>query len=67
MFTQFDQLISRMEEYLSDGELDMSDDEIGRLCLQKANAEFEKLCLEPLRKVDSKLIYAKTSGLQIIF
>ena len=56
-----------MEEYLSDGELDMSDDEIGRLCLQKANAEFEKLCLEPLRKVDSKLIYAKTSGLQIIF
>ena len=56
-----------MEENLSDGELEMSDDEISQLCLQKANAEFEKLCLEPLRKVDSKLIYSKTSGLQIIF
>ena len=67
VFTQFDQLISRMEEYLSDEELNLSDDEIGQLCLQKASAEFEKLCLEPLRKVDSKLIYSKTSGLQIIF
>jgi len=61
VFTQFDQLISRMEEYLSDEELNLSDDEISQLCLQKANAEFEKSCVEPLRNVDSKLIYAKTS------
>ena len=67
MFTQFDQLISRMEEDLSDEELDLSDDEIDQLCLQRANAEFEELCLEPLRKVAPNLIYAKTSGLQTIF
>ena len=56
-----------MEEDLSDEELDLSDDEIGQLCLQRANAEFEELCLEPLRKVAPNLIYAKTSGLQTIF
>ena len=56
-----------MEEYLSDEELNLSDDEIGQICIQKANVEFEKLCLEPLRKMDPRLIYAKTSGLQIIF
>ena len=51
-----------MEENLTDEEMDMSDEAIDKLCLQKADAEFETLCLEPLRKV-TQLEYAKTSGL----
>jgi len=39
----------------------MSDDEINKLCLQRADAEFERSCLEPLRKFASRLEYAKTS------
>jgi hypothetical protein len=52
-----------MEENLTDKEMDMSDEDIDKLCLQKADAEFETLCLEPLRKVAPQLEYAKTSGL----
>jgi len=63
VFTQFDKLVSRMEEHLTDEEVDMSDEDIDKLCLQKADAEFEMLCLEPLRKVAPQLEYAKTSGL----
>lgn len=51
-----------MEENLTDEEMDMADD-IGELCLQKADAEFETLCLEPLRKVAPRLEYARISGL----
>jgi hypothetical protein len=63
VFTQFDKLVSRMEENLTDEEMDMSDEDIDKLCLRKADAEFETLCLEPLRKVAPQLEYAKTSGL----
>jgi hypothetical protein len=63
VFTQFDRLVSRMEEHLTEEEMDKSDEDIEKLCLQKADAEFEKLCLEPLRKVAPHLEYAKTSGL----
>jgi hypothetical protein len=63
VFTQFDKLVSRMEENLTDEEMDMSDEDIDKLCLQKADAEFKTLCLEPLRKVAPQLEYAKTSGL----
>ena len=52
-----------MEENLTDEEMDMPDEDISKLCLQKADAEFEVLCLEPLRKVTPQLEYAKTSGL----
>ena len=41
----------------------MSEDDIKKLCSQKADAEFERLCLEPLRKFAPRLEYAKTSGL----
>lgn len=41
----------------------MSEDDINKLCLQKADAEFKTLCLEPLRKFAPRLEYAKTSGL----
>jgi hypothetical protein len=63
VFTQFDRLVTRMEENLTDEEMDMSDEDIDKLCLRKADAEFETLCLEPLRKVAPQLEYAKTSGL----
>ena len=62
VFTQFDRLVTRMEENLTGEEMDMSDD-IDKLCLRKADAEFETLCLEPLRKVAPQLEYAKISGL----
>ena len=52
-----------MEENLTDKEMDMSDDEVNKLCLQRADAEFERSCLEPLRKFASRLEYAKTSGM----
>jgi len=52
-----------MEENLTDEEMDMSEEEIDKLCLQKADAEFETSCLEPLRNFASRLEYAKTSGL----
>ncbi|KIM80052.1 hypothetical protein PILCRDRAFT_822897 [Piloderma croceum F 1598] len=50
-----------MEENLTDEEMDMFDDDIDKLCLRKANVEFETLCLEPLRKVAPQLEYVKTS------
>jgi hypothetical protein len=46
VFTQFDKLVSHMEENLTDEEMDMSDEDISILCLQKADAEFEALCPE---------------------
>lgn len=52
-----------MEENLTDEELELPDDEISQLCTQKANTEFEILCLEPLRKVAPNLSHAKTSGM----
>ncbi|KAI0246610.1 hypothetical protein BJV78DRAFT_125834 [Lactifluus subvellereus] len=61
VFTQFDKLVRRMEENLTAKEMDMSQEVINKLCLQKANAEFETSCLEPLRKFAPQLEFAKTS------
>jgi hypothetical protein len=63
VFTQFNKLVSRMGEKLTDEEMDMSEEDINKLCLQQADAEFEALCLEPLCKVTPQLEYAKTFGL----
>jgi hypothetical protein len=51
-----------MEENLTGEEMDMSQEDINKLCLQKANAEFGTSCLEPLRRIAPRLEYAKTSG-----
>jgi hypothetical protein len=48
------------KENLTDEEMDMSDEDISILGLQKADAEFEVLCLEPLRRITPQLEYAKT-------
>ncbi|KAF8815629.1 hypothetical protein BYT27DRAFT_7192709 [Phlegmacium glaucopus] len=61
VFTQFDVLVSRMEENLSEAEIDLSEKEMDQLCLQRADAEFKRLCLEPLRKLAPRLKYAKIS------
>jgi len=54
-------LISRMEENLTDNELEMSDEDINALCAQKADKEFKKLCVDPLERVDHALPYANIS------
>ncbi|KAF8062474.1 hypothetical protein FPV67DRAFT_1703291 [Lyophyllum atratum] len=62
VFTKFDKLISRMEEDLTDEELEtMSEQDINDLCLKRADVEFENLCVDPLQKLRNTLPYAKTS------
>ncbi|KDR79395.1 hypothetical protein GALMADRAFT_137237 [Galerina marginata CBS 339.88] len=61
VFTKFDKLVSRMEEHLTDEELEESNEDIDRLCLQRADDEFQKLCVAPLEKIDQTLSYAKIS------
>ncbi|KAF7358332.1 G domain-containing protein [Mycena venus] len=63
VFTQLDQLLNRMEEYLTDEEMEMPEEEINQLCSERANAEFQKLCVGPLERIDHTLRYAVTSGL----
>ncbi|KAJ7939553.1 hypothetical protein B0H13DRAFT_2497436 [Mycena leptocephala] len=63
VFTQFDKLISAMEKNLTDEELDKPDVEIDLILDERANAEFKNVCLRPLRRIDRKIPYAKTSGL----
>jgi len=63
VFTKFDKLVSRMEENLTDDEMDMSNEDINSLCLQRADDEFKKLCVAPLEKINQTLPYAKISGL----
>jgi hypothetical protein len=62
VFTKFDILISRMEERLSGKEMEMPDEQVNQLCIQKAQAEFKKLCVDPLERLDPALHHATTSG-----
>ncbi|KAJ6484728.1 hypothetical protein C8R45DRAFT_1214735 [Mycena sanguinolenta] len=63
VFTQFDTLYSRMEELLTEEECELSDDEIHKLCLQRADAEFKVICIGPLAVINSSVQYARTAGL----
>ncbi|KAJ7226791.1 hypothetical protein GGX14DRAFT_693003 [Mycena pura] len=63
VFTQFDTLYSRMEEELTDEEMELPDEDIQQLCSQRADAEFKKICVQPLERMDSTLRHARTSGL----
>ena len=51
-----------MEEELTDEELEENQDKIDSLCRERANTEFEKLCIGPLKKVDRDLPSTETSG-----
>lgn len=59
VFTKFDKLVSRMEERLTSRELEASPEE---LCLQRAEAEFENVCVAPLKKINRNLSSVKVSG-----
>jgi len=48
-----------MEERLTPKELETSPEE---LCLKRAEAEFEKVCVAPLKKIDRNLASVKVSG-----
>lgn len=69
VFTQFDKLINRMYPTLTAQEKKKPAQEISVLCTGKAHAEFEKLCVTPLKGIEgklrpaSKLPYARLSGL----
>lgn len=55
-----------MEEYLTDEELEESEEDIEKLCEDRANKEFNELCVGPLAKINHALPYAKTSGMTAI-
>jgi len=59
VFTKFDKLVSRMEERLTPKEHETSPEE---LCLKRAEAEFEKVCVAPLKTIDRNLAFVKVSG-----
>ncbi|KAJ7433602.1 hypothetical protein B0H11DRAFT_2375583 [Mycena galericulata] len=63
VFTQFDKLVNRMEQVLTDEEEAMDDDQINQLCLRKAEDELQKACVDPLKRIISKPTYARSSGL----
>ncbi|KAJ7235233.1 hypothetical protein C8J57DRAFT_1194924 [Mycena rebaudengoi] len=63
VFTQFDKLVDRMEQDLTDEEEDMPEEEIALLCLRRADAEFQKICVGPLQRIDPTLRYERSSGL----
>ena len=65
VFTQFDKLVSRVEERLFEG--GMSEEDIESLCVPTARDEFKKLCKDPFEKVVDKfkLPWVTTSGLII--
>ncbi|KAF7373082.1 G domain-containing protein [Mycena sanguinolenta] len=62
VFTQFDVLYSGMEMALTEEEMKLPD-QGQRLCSQRAEDEFKKICLPPLHNIDPTPRYARTSGL----
>ena len=55
VFTQFDKLVNRMEQELTDEEEQMLEEQITELCLQRAVAEFDRACVGPLKRINPKL------------
>ena len=62
VFTQFDMLVSRHEQSMTDEELELPDDEIDPLILKRAEDDFQASCVDLLDKVGHNLPYAKVSG-----
>ncbi|KAJ7071671.1 hypothetical protein C8F01DRAFT_443079 [Mycena amicta] len=60
IFTQFDGLVSRLDEELS---LPDTEDVEEQLTLRRALVKFERSCLEPLSQITPILPYVRTSGL----
>ncbi|KAJ7055574.1 hypothetical protein C8F01DRAFT_453939 [Mycena amicta] len=62
VFTQYDRLVAKAEENI-DFDDDMTDEYIAKLAAVDAEKHFKTLCVAPLRKVHSKIAFARTSGL----
>ena len=62
VFTQFDKLVSREEQALTDDELDMPDNEVDTLVLERANKAFQTSCVDRLESLGRNLSYEKVSG-----
>ena len=63
VFTKFDNLVNReMLENMSDDELEMEDDEIKALAIQRADISFEDLCVKKLHGLGHDIAYTKVSG-----
>ena len=62
MFTQFDMLVSRHEQSITDDEMELPDDEIDALVLKRAEDDFKVSCVDLLDQVGHNLSYAKVSG-----
>ncbi|KAJ7110560.1 hypothetical protein C8R44DRAFT_800225 [Mycena epipterygia] len=63
VFTQFDVLVNRMKQDLTHEEKDLPDPEIDLLCLERADAEFQKACVGPLEQIKPILAHARSFGL----
>ncbi|KAJ7730914.1 hypothetical protein B0H16DRAFT_1584530 [Mycena metata] len=63
VFTQFDKLVTRMHQALTAEEKKRSPEQTNILRTDKAHAEFQQLCISPLKRIDPELHHARTSGL----
>ncbi|KAF7328477.1 G domain-containing protein [Mycena venus] len=62
VFTQFDMLVDSMFQDL-DLPHDASEDTIEKLCNEKAERQYQELCVGPLRQVNPELRHARSAGL----
>jgi hypothetical protein len=46
---------------------DASEDTIEKLCIEKAEQKFQELCVEPLKKINPELRYARSSGVIVFY
>jgi hypothetical protein len=65
VFTQFDLLVRRMEQALTDEEEDLPEPVIDELCLKRADAQFQEACVGPLERNNPLLANARSFGLII--
>ncbi|KAF7333938.1 G domain-containing protein [Mycena sanguinolenta] len=63
VFTKFDVLCRRMERTLTEEQVKLDANQVQRLCSQRAEDEFKKICLAPLQNMDPTPRHARTSGL----
>jgi hypothetical protein len=62
VFTQFDKVILRQEEHLTDDELEMTQEQINALTFERAENAFQESCIGQLGKVGPNLPHAKVSS-----
>jgi hypothetical protein len=63
VFTQFDLLINRMEQDLTNEEIDLPESVIDALCLERADAQFQEVCVGPLKRIEPTLAHVRSFGL----